>query len=721
MSHELVLAGLRPSPLASYLAALGVLRLVAEQADEGARGWWRGDRFVLRSALDRGGLLRYFLDDYAPSPVLAPWGARSGFYGGSSERSAREALIMIEQGMDERFLSLRQAIEGTRQCLAELGINAKSDIDEVGQPALVEALRATLSDDAVAWLDAVYVLTTAGRALPPLLGTGGNEGSGSYSSQFNRAVVIALLRRRHDPDLQSLLFADQRPERGANVALLQFAPEATSVNPWHVLLCLEGALTFRSAITRRLEDSTIQGKAAFPFTADPTPAGFSSAPRQIKRGTSDPGETIRAELWLPLWHQPAGLRQIEALFSEGRADLGRRRAKSGLDFARAAASLGVDRGIRAFERFVIAERRGQSNFAMSVGRQPVRFAPNALLLHDLDQWLEVFQRRAGSKDAPEGVRRAARRIEAAIFEVCRASGPIPMQRLLVALGEAEAAMAARLPWTTDPKKESLRPVPLLRPSWIDAVDDGSSELRLAASLASTRALYGGREHWLRENLEPVSVTRSARGRLRVDWKTDAGRDVAFKGADLTDALNRLMARRVLLAARTGATTFGDRGILTAPLAAVAELIEQRLDESRLHDLIRGCLLIDWASPGRPLVRGDDGEKSPWYPGAFYSLLKLCFAGRSLGRELEIPVQPSIHRLAAGGRGAAASAAAMRRLRGSGLLPLVSSLDAGGELARRAAAAQVFPLSEASLDSLRRQVIRSEEREQDAPEERRETA
>ena len=47
------LDGCAPTPLAHYLKALGILRLVAEQADLDARGWWDGDRFRLATKLNR--------------------------------------------------------------------------------------------------------------------------------------------------------------------------------------------------------------------------------------------------------------------------------------------------------------------------------------------------------------------------------------------------------------------------------------------------------------------------------------------------------------------------------------------------------------------------------------------------------------------------------------------------------------------------------------------
>ena len=58
----------------------------------------------------------------------------------------------------------------------------------------------------------------------------------------------------------------------------------------------------------------------------------------------------RAEMWLPLWETPAGYGEIRELFGEGRATVGRRPAKDGLDFARAVAALGIDRGIKEQHR-----------------------------------------------------------------------------------------------------------------------------------------------------------------------------------------------------------------------------------------------------------------------------------------------------------------------------------------------------------------------------------
>ena len=77
--HILQLPGCTPEPLMNYLKALGVLRIVSEQADPTARGCWRNGVFELHSKLDRDGLIQFFLRDYEPTPVVVPWSGNDFF------------------------------------------------------------------------------------------------------------------------------------------------------------------------------------------------------------------------------------------------------------------------------------------------------------------------------------------------------------------------------------------------------------------------------------------------------------------------------------------------------------------------------------------------------------------------------------------------------------------------------------------------------------------
>ena len=107
-SDRLTLQGCSPTPLAAYLKALGVLRLLSsgansvtgEPTDPHVRGWWEGERFHLQTALGRDDVLWFFLHDYAPSPVIAPWNGGSGFYPGYYSQAGLTPLVATLMSRD---------------------------------------------------------------------------------------------------------------------------------------------------------------------------------------------------------------------------------------------------------------------------------------------------------------------------------------------------------------------------------------------------------------------------------------------------------------------------------------------------------------------------------------------------------------------------------------------------------------------------------------------
>ena len=78
--NDLNLKGCAPVPLAHYLKALGIFRIVAEQVEPSAKGYWIGDSFRLKTTMDRESLRTFFLEKYSPTPIVAPWNGGSGFY-----------------------------------------------------------------------------------------------------------------------------------------------------------------------------------------------------------------------------------------------------------------------------------------------------------------------------------------------------------------------------------------------------------------------------------------------------------------------------------------------------------------------------------------------------------------------------------------------------------------------------------------------------------------
>src|SRR5258708_3334588 len=91
--HVHHLRGCAPAPLAHYLKAIGILRLVAEQADPCARLWWQDEHACLATTLDENSLLEFFSDKYQPTPMIAPWNGGSVFYPGDNTKRSEERRV----------------------------------------------------------------------------------------------------------------------------------------------------------------------------------------------------------------------------------------------------------------------------------------------------------------------------------------------------------------------------------------------------------------------------------------------------------------------------------------------------------------------------------------------------------------------------------------------------------------------------------------------------
>lgn len=731
MTHDVhvhILTGCSPIPLASYLKALGILRLIAEQADPTTHGWWSGDVFHLRTTLDEVALCRFFLEDYRPTPLVGPWGARSGFFLGPSEKSAREALAVIEKSDLPRLKLFGEAIRSVRDVLVHVKLADKADTPEDKRRLMMQC-RAMLPDELLPWLDATYMLLDADTKYPPLLGTGGNEGSGSYMSGFAQQVMSVVVEREWDHAIRSALFGSIECDTGSSQTPGHFSPEAAGganaasssegsvvTNPWDYVLMLEGSLMFAAASVKRMENRG-GGVLGYPFCVRQAGIGYGSA------ANSDEANA-RAEMWLPLWSRPSAIDELSALFSEGRAQVGGRTARNGVDFARALAGFGTDRGIDQFQRYAFQQRNGLSYFAIPLGRFKVGPRPlvNLLAQPELDAWLDSFRRAASSDNAPSRAQRALRRLESAILELCQQKGPARLQRVLVALGEAETVLAQSAKWR-ERDVPYLKPVPLLSPQWLVDCDDRDSqrpEYRLAVSLASMISQTVGD---FRQHIEPVEVKGSlAENKSRwVEWSevASAANNVVWNYGDLEDNLIAVLQRRIVEAVRHGeraddktTLVFPGHSLWSASLGDVGAFLRHDTDDDRIASLVRGLVLLDWGRVRQKQAHEGlhRGLAQP-RPDATFILLKLCHTPWKV-RERFVRLDPTIARLASTGNGAEATKHAARRLTGSGLPPSIRAVSCDAASARRIAAALVFPMSWHVVNELAESVLKPKAAEVD---------
>ena len=692
--HIVTLGGCRPSPLAHYLKALGVLRLVATQADAEARGAWRDGRFVLGSTLDVDALQVFFLERYAPTPVLSPWNGGSGFY----PKDNTEGIVPIETGTADRFAAYRSAIAAARQIA-----NGRDKRPDAGpeKNTMLAACLATWSDEALSWFVSSVLLDDAGEpSYPALLGTGGNDGRLDFSSNYMRRLVGLF-----DPVtggasaearalLPNALFGEPTPELPGG-AIGQFNPGAAGGansgvgfdgspkwNPWDFVLMLEGAMVLRVAGLRKLESNT-RVQASAPFALRATARGYGSA--------ADAEDSARGEQWLPLWPKLASFDEVKQLFAEARLRTGNRSAEGALDAARAIGTLGVARGVNAFVRYSYLVRNGLSNLAVPTGVFDVLHAPAVRLLDDVEDFATRIRRVGGEKSA--AFERLSRSLVQAVRACARqARDKHRWQELVACLGETEHAMLSRPKLVVD---AFLRALPTLRKEWATQIDDGSSEVRLALAIATAYDPVGtqGRVH---RHAIPLELKK---GRLVLATTSEAlahSPDVVWTQRALTRDLLAISERR-LLASKGGLLPIASE--MPASLEDVAAFIEGRVDEAKIGRLARGLMTLESSERPSPT------DRRPNVPAAL-GLLRLVYPSYVVEHiDHHGPWHPL--RLLGAGQWEAASTALFRQLAARGVRTKLKTLAGSARYAERLAASVAIPISARDHRYLWRLVAKSD--------------
>ena len=348
MIHVHQLDGCAPTPLAHYLKAIGILRLVAEQADSDARGWWDEDHFRLATRLAQEELETFFLRVYQPTPLVSPWNKGAGFF-----TETDPGLSSVEDSRSLRLAPFRSGIRASRSLLEELSRadrdvrNIKAETKVCGM-STAERNRIRSSDDYNSrlreadkrfkrlkadlipsfrlhwrggnreWMDAAMVLGDDGvPKYPALLGTGGNDGRLDFTNNFMRRIgevfdlgdEVASPRPVAPTWVRGALWNAAVPGCLTGQPVGQYLPGTAGganngngpdsnslVNPVDFILMLEGAIAFASSASRRFGSSE-SSRAASPFAVNATGAAYASA--------SADDESARGEQWMPLWSRPS--------------------------------------------------------------------------------------------------------------------------------------------------------------------------------------------------------------------------------------------------------------------------------------------------------------------------------------------------------------------------------------------------------------------------------
>lgn len=229
--------------------------------------------------------------------------------------------------------------------------------------------------------------------------------------------------------------------------------------------------------------------------------------------------------------------------------------------ARALATLGVDRGIDRFERVAILRRNGLSFLATAQGSLFVRAVPGVELLQELDAFIGSALR----LDNPgHAISAALRALQTAMFDACR--GDRLLTEVLAAAGALERAVAR-----STKARDRVRPLRRLSAEWLAASADGSTELAIAAAVASWR---------IRPAIEPVDEN---------DRWDDAARRVWTDRAPLENIV--ALARRRLMPLDKEAAVVPLAGGSSITQGHLRRLLRGAIDPRRLTDLVFGLSLV----------------------------------------------------------------------------------------------------------------------------------
>ena len=705
--ESLTLGGCAPTPLASYLKAIGVLRLISTDAnhvdgcaaDPKVRGWWENERFHLKTVLSRDALCRFFLEEYAPSPIIAPWNGGSGFYPNDNKDGFGP---LTSETIAKRFASIAKTIGVARRVVARQELTKQPE--DAAKKEFVADLRAEVPDDALGWIDAALALSGDDLTFPKLLGSGGNDGRLEFTNNFLQRLVSKKQRLVSKEPSGVFDATSGRPSNSAPVLLAnalfdirtdgldkakigQFSPGAAgganatagfkgdaNVNPWDFVLMLEGAAAFAGAATRRHQGVT-NPRASFPFTVHTVGAGWGGVDAADE-------DDARDEFWAPLWKRPVAFREVNALFAEGRAVLNGRTVDNGLDFARAVSSLGTSRGFSEFERYGFLKRAGNQHLATPLGRRPATPSLAARLLADLDTggWLDRVRLTGRTGGEPAMARNVIKRLEDALFELAAdtTSRALRIQRTFVALGEVCKWLAV-----SRKGREAIgAPPPAMSPDWIRLGDDGSPEYRIAAALAGLGLppigrRGGGENETTPENRDatgngtggwktPPARSQSAppmaahfapidegrffdgqRLRVRRAWSSDESpRTVVWGTGSLVSNMIAVLERRLVEGTMRGVEEKPLAGALHVHLADIGAFLSDDFDDGRCGALLAGMI---WVHPARLRMKtpADDDSLRAFVSFA-YAALKPIFTPdqalrrvRALAEAVRMPSPPGL--------------------------------------------------------------------------------
>jgi CRISPR-associated protein Csx17 len=522
--HTYRLAGISDRPMGSYLAALGLMRIIERHVDEKAQFYWQGLDFYINTKVAQSELIEQLLANYEAMVAFNPWNKSSGIEMDkkTGALSYVGSIAQIANSESRRTKKIRELLPEFWKLIDEFKIQGTtfSYPEKAEKLAYIEQCLSRITNPQWReWADATVILmevtntkqktTSIKPKYPALLGSGGNVGAVDIAENYYSAVGVLFDPQTGEPAanaaacLTKAIFGTDSSEITESKAVkalhlfpnqdykldftlsknYDYAPSggssATTVNPALVLLASEGLSTFSGHASGGGGDTDtgkpLMGRELAKYSLAVATSGASTDLVSL-----DERKSFTEEYFLPLWSQPRTYERLKTrLFESPLANEAQfflpRQISDGTDFIQVLQKWAIENKITGkFARYSMLPRKGQSNFAVMLETVDVGADSRRLdLAADLEDYRRNLRGFAKSDDCPALVQGSIYHFDRVFSQFIQ--GKCSHSDLLMALGKL-----APVRW---PKS--------LRYDWIAPLltESNCPEFRLALSIASCGIKY----------------------------------------------------------------------------------------------------------------------------------------------------------------------------------------------------------------------------------------
>jgi CRISPR-associated protein Csx17 len=576
------LKGISDRPMGSYLAALGLMRIIERHVDDAAQFYWQGMGFYINTKVPESELIELLLAKYEATIAFNPWNKSSGIKidKKTGELSYVGSIAQIANSDSWRTKKIRELLPEFKDLIDEFKIQGTtfSYPEKLEKLAFIGQCHSRIKNQHwQEWLDSTVILmevtdkkgkTSIKPKYPALLGSGGNVGAVDIAENYYSAVGLLFDPQTGKPaanaaacfakaifgidssevteskEVKALhLFPSQ--DYRLDFALSKnydYAPSgggsATAVNPALVLLASEGMVSFRGLAGGGGRDPD----AGKPLGRDL--AKYSLAIPTSGASTDlvslDERKSFTEEYFLPLWTTPRTYKILRErifespLINEVQFFLPRQ-ISDGTDFIQVLQEWAIENKIAGkFARYSLLPRKGQSNFAVMLETVDVGGDARLDLAADLEDYRRNLRVFAKTDDCPALVGGSIYHFDRIYSQFIQ--GKCSHSDLLMALG----------------KLAPVRRPKSLRYDWIAPLltESNCPEFRLALSIASCGIkyyLYGENKVFAAGN--PIESLI----RIQQRWGFEAE-----KGKPFYASTQRILARFADISAFISSPNFDDR-------------------------------------------------------------------------------------------------------------------------------------------------------------------